>query len=412
MDFYVLDNGYDGYSRKEIIDAYESAIWTERFKGDGDFELHLPVENPVLSTLPTGTLLECEGSEQPMIIEEIETENGVTKLSGTTITQWFNNRFLRSSTDHTVKEWEVTDVPLAQLICNIVNWWCVDSEFLSSGAMGFDANYLKIPGLFVDAAPANNGLVAMPHFTGAIEFGGIYDIIRPFADQAGVGLKVYLHDLGNGQRNIGFAVYPVGFKANVNVTGKIVIFSPQMETFENIKELQSESDHWNEVYMWLANIEDLTTQPEYNYGGYVRTDWTHVYQNGQSSMANTPWNRRVRMTFSEVVQEDYDSWPVWNPSDPDHPFRPDTPIDTELKQHLVDHKFVHLIDGEIVPSDQLKYGVDYKLGDIVAMQGYTRDIIAGQVTEFIRSKDSSGEKTFPTVEAYPGYNVVWRSEFP
>src|SRR5207253_10377017 len=109
---------------------------------------------------------ECEGSEQPMVVEEINTENNVSKITGIAIPEWFNNRFLRSSADHTVKEWEVVDEQLATLILHIVQYWCVDSDYLSAGAMVFDANYLKIPGLVVDSGISDNGLTTIPHFTG------------------------------------------------------------------------------------------------------------------------------------------------------------------------------------------------------------------------------------------------------
>lgn len=406
MDIYKLDNSY---TRQEIIDAYESVIWTERFKGDGDFELHLPVENSLVPILPTGTLLECEGSEQPMVIEDIDTENNVAKFTGITITKWMNNRFIRSSDDYTVKGWDVTDVPIGELIADIVQKWCVDSPYLSSGAMGFDATYLILPGSTVSGhAIVDSAGVLIPNFTGAIEFGPVYDKIRALADQAGVGIKTILHTVGGG-RGIAFSSYSGQNKAVANSSGKILFFSPTLESLINVKELQSETDHSNEVYMFLPEVSDFASHPEYD-AGYVWTNWTFVHQNGQSRFNATPWDIRVRQEFSGISQDDFDAMPPpWDGITP--PFRTDTVIDTELKQFLIDHAFAHLIDGEISSLTPLEYGTDFNLGDIVAMQGYSKDIIAGQITEFIRSKDASGEKAFPTVESYPGYNVVWESEY-
>lgn len=418
MDIYTLDNSY---ARQEIIDAYESAIWTERYKGDGDFELNIPVDSSVLDILPTGTLLECEGSEQPMIIEEIDTEGGNSKMTGITITEWMNNRFLRSSPDWTEKTWTVTDVPMSQLITNIVQNWCIDSTYLTdhpagppfpADSMGFRYSaYLKIPGLFIASwTPTQVNGVPVPHFTGDIDFGPVYDTIRQLADQAQVGMKTYLHDLGAGKRNIGFMVYVGKVLASVNTNGKTIVFSPRAESLQNIKELQSEKDHWNEVYMFLQNVADLTNPVGNQENGVMQADYTDVYQNGQSRPIKTTWDRRVQMIFSDVSQDDYDAIVPWDHITP--PFRPDTPMDIELKQALIDHKFVHLLDGEITPSADLTYGKDYHLGDVVAMQGYGGSMISGQVTEFIRSKDREGEKAFPTVETFPGSSIFWRSEFP
>lgn len=401
MDIYVLDNDY---AQQEIVDAYQSAIWTERYKGDGDFELNLPVTSSQLSLLPTGTLLECEGSEQPMIVEEIDTEDDMAKLTGITVTEWFNNRFIRSSPDPTVKVWTIDNVQITQLISDIAQNWLVDSTYLSSGGMGFDANYLKIPGLFVGSHPtAGPTGTPIPYFSGDIEFGPVYDTIRQLADQVGVGLKTYLHDLGGGERNLGFQTYVGKRKSTLSSPDyKLVRLSPDLDNFINVKELQSESDHWNEVYLWFPELDQAAMSAAlfYDFPGYVWTNWTYVYQNAQPHTIKTPWDRRVRQDFSELTQAEWDDLPVWDGVTP--PIEPDNALEVEAKQKLIEHKFVHLIDGEVISSDDLVYGQDYGLGDIVGMQGYGDAVLAGQVTEFIRSKDQEGEKAYPTVERYNG----------
>ena len=48
MNLFVLDKNLDVVT---IVDVYTSLIWTERYQGAGDFELHLPVDRNALQNL-------------------------------------------------------------------------------------------------------------------------------------------------------------------------------------------------------------------------------------------------------------------------------------------------------------------------------------------------------------------------
>lgn len=50
-----------------------------------------------------------------------------------------------------------------------------------------------------------------------------------------------------------------------------------------------------------------------------------------------------------------------------------------------------------------KYGVDYKLGDIVKLVGDYGLVEKARVTEYIRSEDATGSKAYPTLQAIPSY---------
>jgi hypothetical protein len=58
---------------------------------------------------------------------------------------------------------------------------------------------------------------------------------------------------------------------------------------------------------------------------------------------------------------------------------------------------VKSVDGEIVPDSQFQYGVDYNLGDVIEVEGNTGVIQTARITEYIRSQDQAGEKSYPTV---------------
>jgi len=72
-------------------------------------------------------------------------------------------------------------------------------------------------------------------------------------------------------------------------------------------------------------------------------------------------------------------------------------LNARAQDALTNHHFVKVVDGEIVPTAQFKYGRDYNLGDIVELQGNSGIVQNARVTEYIRSQDESGEHAYPTV---------------
>ena len=54
MEFRVLDENFDVYN---IIDSYQSAIWTIRFDTAGDFEIYSPISEVMLDCMRIGWYL-------------------------------------------------------------------------------------------------------------------------------------------------------------------------------------------------------------------------------------------------------------------------------------------------------------------------------------------------------------------
>ena len=72
-------------------------------------------------------------------------------------------------------------------------------------------------------------------------------------------------------------------------------------------------------------------------------------------------------------------------------------LNQRAEKSLRDNSFIAIVDGEIVPYGQIKYGRDYTLGDIVELAGHSGVVQNARVTEYIRSHDGSGETAYPTV---------------
>lgn len=74
MELYILD---DNYKRVEVIDRFESLVWTERFQAYGDFELSIYSTRNVRSLFTYGTKVTINKSNRVMIVDELENKSDV-----------------------------------------------------------------------------------------------------------------------------------------------------------------------------------------------------------------------------------------------------------------------------------------------------------------------------------------------
>ena len=77
MDIWVLDKTLEA---NDIVDTFNSLIWTDRYDEYGDFEIYTSVTDQALSLLQMDYYLQSRSSEHVMIIEEVlidtDPENG------------------------------------------------------------------------------------------------------------------------------------------------------------------------------------------------------------------------------------------------------------------------------------------------------------------------------------------------
>ena len=69
MELYTLDSLFQ---RIDVIDRYQSLIWTERWASWGDFELSIRSTFDTRRRLNVGTMLSLRSSYRIMIVETIE----------------------------------------------------------------------------------------------------------------------------------------------------------------------------------------------------------------------------------------------------------------------------------------------------------------------------------------------------
>lgn len=370
MELVTVDNQF---FEKDQIDFFESAIWTDRYKGDGDFKIIVPDEPEYTSKLPKGQILLCAGSDQPMILETRDIKDGLMETTGITLTQWLNNRIIRTSADHSVREWHITGYSPGEALMLIVQEMCVAGDYLSGvipiGIPAAETALWAIPGLQVGGAdPRPNVDITVP-------FGPVYDGLKPIADTYDVGMAIRFNNSAyDDYFIIGFDAYLGTDRTSDQSAVPTIRFSEEMDTFTNIRDLESITDYKNKVYTFAPGVDpSLMGQAGYAHTG---TDDT------------TPG---FGLRVAEVFVDNLDP-AIFNTA----PLVLDR-LNQEAKIELAVRKAVQLVDGEIVQTGKINYGEHYFLGDIVEVEGNTGVLQQARITEYIRSQDKAGDRAYPTL---------------
>ena len=83
MEAWILDQNAASLA---VLDTFQSFIWTDRYRGYGDFEIYMPAETSALSYLKEGNYLVTKDSDRMMIIEDIQVDTDAENGNHLTVT--------------------------------------------------------------------------------------------------------------------------------------------------------------------------------------------------------------------------------------------------------------------------------------------------------------------------------------
>jgi hypothetical protein len=372
MEPYTLDRNFQ---KQDVIDGFKSIIWTERYYGDSEVELVVPVTLEMIQKLSVGMFLGIEESERIMSLETVTIEDNLMKFSGISLLPWLDNRFVRTSANHEDKYWYIEGGTAGWTLWEIVNKMCCAGSPYLDGTIPTgvtNPEQLVVPGLGL-----NNYDNSGPTIKVGVPFGPVYKALREIATTYEIGMQITLDSVTDTSFALGFRSYKGVNRTSGQTDNPIVRFSPQMDSFTDIKELQSIAALKTLVYAFAPGNSDelkpLITVP------------------GVSSLSGpqyTGFDLRAQMIFADDVTTDQVGGSAANLV---------SILNSRALDELTDHPFVKSVDGEIVPDVQFKYGVHYNLGDVIEVEGNTGVVQTARITEYIRSHDSAGEKAYPTV---------------
>ena len=374
MNIYTLNRKF---LRQDIIDGFNSVIWTERYYGDSEVELVVPATTEMMQKLIPGTFLALDGSNEVMILETYNIESGNLKVTGLSLLPWLNNRFIRTSPKHDDQYWYISGMPPGQVLWYIVNNMCVAGSPYLTGAINTgiaNPQQLAIPGLILKDFDKAGGNISV-----GVPYGPIYDALREIATTYEVGMQITLDSASDTAYTLAFRTYRGLDRTSGQTLYPPVRFSPQLDSLTDIKELQSIAALKTLVYAFAsnnpvdANDVPLATTPGVG---------------ALSGSQYTGFDLRALLVFSSDITTDMVGGSSANLL---------AVLNSRAKDELNNNRFEKAVDGEIVPANQFRYGVHYNLGDVIEVQGNSEIISTSRVTEYIRSQDEAGERAYPTV---------------
>jgi hypothetical protein len=371
MEPYTLNRSF---IKQNIIDGYDSIIWTERYYGDSAIELVVPATIEMFQKLAPGTFVGLDSSDEIMILETFNIEKGKLKVTGISILPWLDNRFVRTSSLHEDKYWYLESGTAGWTLWAIVYYMCCQgSPYLNGTNPTGIANpqALVIPGLGLRAYDQSGPVVKV-----GVPYGPVYKALKEIATTYEIGMQITLDEVSDIAFTLGFRSYKGVDRTSGQTENPVVRFSPQMDSFTDIKELQSIKEMKTLVYSFApdnSDIKPLVTTP------------------GVASLSGpqyTGFDLRAMMIFADDITTDMvagNSQSLVNI------------LNSRALDELTNNPFIKSVDGEIVPDNQFQYGIHYNLGDVIEVEGNTGVVQSARITEYIRSQDAAGEKAYPTV---------------
>lgn len=377
MEPYTLNRNF---IKQEVVDGFHSIIWVERYYGDSEVELVVPATPEMIGLLPTGTFLSINESDEVMVLETRNIEDGKLKITGISLLPWMNNRFVRTTAVHKDQTWSLTGVP-GWILWAIIYYMCVEGSPYLNGAINTgipNPQKLAIPGLGLKDWDKSGIEVTYP-----VPYGPVYNAMRELATGAEIGMQITLEAVTDTAYFLGFRSYKGLNRTSNQTLNPVVRFSPQMDSFANIKELQSIAALKTDVYVFAPAVEKpVPTTP------------------GSASRAGPPYtgfDLRAEMILASDITVEVNAETGEPGPGADQILL--NMLMARAANELSNNSFIIAVDGEIVPENQFKYGIHYNLGDIIEVQGNSGVVQTSRITEYIRSQDEGGERAYPTVAA-------------
>lgn len=373
MELYTLDSLL---RRQEVIDKFESLIWTERYSAFGDFTVEVESTNATKSLLTARTRLALDTSFRVMTCETVTDSGGLLKVEGRSLEAMLLDRIVKETLSNTTVEpkWVLTGTPGA-IVRKLFNDICVLGTLSEYDVIPFITSGTVFPADNIDE-PASIITVEIPLKT-------LYDAIKELCDIYDLGFRLCRwYDTSH----LYFDVYTGRDHTTQQTILPPVIISPELDNMRDTTELTQVGDEKNVAYVFSpAGFEVV-------YAGLTPSDVEG-------------FERRVLVVEASDIKEDTD------------PIEASAAMVQKGQEELLKYRSMYAFDGEIDPSFASVYGVDYDLGDLITMQSSNGVVNSMKVTEQIFVSDLEGERSYPTLSTRsfitPGswlgwqYNQVW-----
>lgn len=358
MDLVTLDGSRQA---AKMVENYDSLIWTERYNTIGDFQITTGDVDRFMTLLPEGTIVSLRESAVPMIVEThlIERKkNTPTKLTikGREFTSILDRRISVSAVTGTT-EWVTTKKTPQDVAYYLIDAICVGgvlhaNDIFSNTLVTFAfADYLTSTG---------------PNRSFAIPRGNLLSTALQFIQaeaKADPGTSpatpvVVPHGIRAVRPGLTATAIQIQIYKGVDRTGTVY--------FDGTRELLDDGSY---LFSKVGSASTALLQGPVN---------ASIIEKGVA--AATGLDRRVILV------------------DGSNSALSDAQMLENGKMSLAEAKQTAMFDGSINQDlSPYVYNVDYGLGDIVKLVGDYGLTSSARVTEYIRSEDNTGVKSYPTL---------------
>jgi hypothetical protein len=360
MELYTLD---PMFRRMEVIDVFNSCIWTERYKSMGEFQLDIFSTPANRSRLREGTMLAMNESFRVMVVESIEDDNSsdnerMLVVKGRSLERILTKRAAMAALVDltTTPNWTITDTPTA-VMRKIFHDICVTGTLSAQDKIPFvvESSFMPVDTIAEPIDP----------ITVEITPTDVYSALTQIADIWNIGFRLLRH---YDTSQIYWDVYMGSDRTTSQTTLPAVVFTPELDNLQNTKEFISIEAATNVAYVFSPAGFEM------------------VYPVGTDDDVEG-FDRDVLIVNADDVT--VDAYPT--------PELVSAALIAKGNDALSQATKVQSLDGEISQDSQYKYGWDYNLGDLVEERN--EDGIGNnmRVTEQIFVSDEQGERSYPTL---------------
>lgn len=356
MEIYILDSLY---RRIEVVDTYQSFIWTERFSTKGDFKLHVISNLENRNRFVPGIRLAIAESKRVMTVETIQDATDdegarLLEITGFSLESILEQRAAMAAlTDLTTDpKWILEGTP-KEIATQMFHDICV----LGTLDAGDILNVTELNIFPPDTIPEPTDEIMY-----IVDPTTLYQAEKTLCDTYLMGFRLVRdHDT----TLLYFDVYMGCDRTMEQTTLAPVIFSLDLEN--------------------LHNTTKLTSSALYKNVAYVMSPVGHeVVYPADVDPSVEGFERRVLLVqatdITDVIPADATA----------------KMIQKGLEELAKNRRFIAL-DGEVSSGSQYIYGSHYNLGDLVTQMDQDGTTAHMQVTEQIFASDKEGVRSYPTL---------------
>lgn len=367
MDVYILDSNL---RRTEMVESFESMIWTERYSAWGDFQLDI---DPVLAErdlFTQGTPIAIDKSERVMTVDTAQithNEDGkkVLTVKGKSLEAVLEQRpnqygfYTGAAAVEVVFPSATPGTTLRGLLDSCTR---VNTQIPSD----------NLP--FLVAGTINSTSGAIAEFSDAVllrtNLDTLYNTVKNIADVYRLGFRLVWREgpdpLGGAlPSKLYWEVYTGWNRTTLQSVNDPVVFSEALDNLTDTVELTSTAGWKNIAYVFHPEQSRI------------------VYASGIDPSISG-FDKKILIVDASDISDLTGS-------------ALSSAMDQRGREELAKNDIAIGFDGKIAQNGTYVYGTHYKLGDLVEQRSASGIITNMTVTEQIFVSDQTGEKSYPTL---------------